>query len=68
MDYDKERWRKIARGNIERNLAQCIEEDGADAVFDSAYTLAVDALIDAGCDRNLAMSIAKEEAQMFAQS
>jgi len=65
--YNKEKWREIARGNIERNLAQCVEEDGEDAVYDSAYTLALDALIDAGCNPDLAMSIAKEEAASFAQ-
>jgi hypothetical protein len=64
---EKEKWREIARGNIERNLADCVEEDGEDAVFDSAYTLAIDALHDAGCDPDLAMSIAYEEAQALAQ-
>jgi len=60
-------WHEIARGNIERNLANCTEEDGEDAVHDSAYTLALDALLDAGCEPILAREIATEEAAAFAQ-
>lgn len=68
----KEEWREIARGNIERHIGDVAaeyetEEAAADAIYDEAYTLAIDSLIDAGCPSDLAMSVAKEVAQCYAQ-
>jgi hypothetical protein len=59
-------WREIARGNIERHLGDC--EASEDSIYDEAYTLAFDALVDAGCPERKARELASEAAQPFAQS
>lgn len=59
---------EIARGNIERHLGDVVEEDmSPDAIYDEAYTLAFDALADAGVDHATARGIAAKVAQCFAQ-
>lgn len=64
----KEQWLEIARGNIERHLGDCVDGDASeDSIYDEAHTLALDALIDAGCPEDLRGSIAQEVAQCFAQ-
>jgi hypothetical protein len=71
MTYDE--MKELARGNVERNLGDAIAEDcddgepSADLIYDEAFTLAVDALIDAGVDNKTAGIIATEIAQSFAQ-
>jgi len=67
---DENQLREIARGNIERNLGCCIDDPenvNADTIYDEAYTLAFDALHDAGWPAEVASKIAREMAQMFAQ-
>ena len=63
---------EIARGNIERHLGDVAadyesEEEAADAIYDEAYTLAFDALADAGIDHAKAGQIAARVAQCYAQ-
>lgn len=63
---------ELARGNIDRHLGDVYadygsEEEAADAIFDEAYILAFDALIDAGIDHRTARSIAQDLAQRYAQ-
>ena len=58
---------ELARGNIEQNLSDAVAEDGEDAVYDSAYVLAFDALADAGIDSFTAGEVAQHVAQGFAQ-
>jgi hypothetical protein len=63
---------EIARGNIERHLGDIAadydcEEDAADAIYDEAYTLGFDALVDAGIDHITAGKIAQSVAQCYAQ-
>jgi hypothetical protein len=63
---------EIARGNIERHLGDVAadydsEEDAADAIYDEAYTLAFDALHDAGIPDVKARAIAGSVAQRYAQ-
>lgn len=68
---------EIARGNIERHLADVSEEyeeeyevgseEYAGAIYDEAYTLGFDALADAGVDHLKAGEIATRVAQCFAQ-
>lgn len=63
-------WEDIARGGIERHLGDCFdgEEDPTpDAIFSEAYTLAFDALHNAGCPIDEARRIAQEQAQNLAQ-
>ena len=67
MAREADRLREIARGNIERHLADASAEDGPDAIYDSAYTLGFDALVDAGVPLPEARQIASEVAQLFAQ-
>ena len=58
----------IARGNIERNLGMDLDGDSSDdQIYDEAYTLALDALIDAGIPLEDAREIAIEQAQLHAQ-
>jgi hypothetical protein len=57
---------EIARGNVEANLSDAVVEDGADAIHDSAYVLAFDAVIDAGGSLAEARRIAGDLAQSFA--
>lgn len=53
--------KEIARGNVERHLGDvCEGEDSADSIYDEVYTLAFDALHDAGVPDETARSIAKE--------
>lgn len=63
---------EIARGGIERNLGDVAadyesEEALADAIYDEAYTLAFDALADAGVEHAQARKIAASVAQCYAQ-
>jgi len=62
----RNRYREIARSNIERHLGDC-ECETADAIYDNAYTLAVDAIHDAGAPFEMACVIAREVAQCYAQ-
>ncbi len=61
---DDDRWTEIARGGIEQGLG---EEEGEDAIYDSAFALAYDALIDAECSENTASRIARQVAMCYAQ-
>ena len=60
-----EQMREIARGNIERNAAWD-EDASADTIHDEVYTLAFDALHDAGVDDDTARAVAREMAQGYA--
>lgn len=67
-----EKLEEIARGNIERHLGDVVadyedEESAADAIYDEAYTLAFDALADAGVDHKKAQDIAQRIARGYAQ-
>lgn len=55
---------EVARGNVERHLGDC---ESPDDIFDNAYTLAFDALVDKGTDHTLAREIAQRVAQCYAQ-
>ena len=62
----------IARGGIERHLGDVAadydsEADAADAIYDEAYTLGFDALVDAGVSHEEARKIAASVAQCYAQ-
>ena len=62
---------ELARAIVERNLGADFipdEEPTPDAIFDDAFTLAVDALIDAGVERSEAQRVARGVAMMFAQT
>lgn len=61
---NKERLLEIARGSIERHLGDC---ESPDDLYDNAYTLAFDALHDAGVSGDLCRSIAQEIAMCYAQ-
>lgn len=65
-DMTPERMREIARGNIERNLSDAVAEDGEDAMYDTVYTLAFDALHDAGVSSHEAGEIASQLAMEYA--
>lgn len=56
---------QIARGAIERHLGDGAET--ADAIYDAAFSIAHDALLDAGYDSRTASRIASEQAQLVAQ-
>lgn len=65
---ERERLEEIARGNVERHLGDvCEGDDSADAIYDEAYTLAHDALIDADVNPMLACELAREVAMCYAQ-
>jgi hypothetical protein len=57
---------EIARSNVERHLGD-VEAESVDAIYDEAYTLAFDALHDAGVSDELARQIAQQVAQCYAQ-
>lgn len=64
--------REIARGGIEKHLGDvCTGDDSADHIYDEAYTIALDALIDnplsKSCPHETATLIALEQAQLVAQ-
>lgn len=64
----KEQMEEIAWGNVEQNIGCCVDAgDSADSVYDEAYTLAFDALADAGIDHETARGVAVNVAQRFAQ-
>lgn len=68
----KEKMMEIARGGIESHLGDVAAEydsaeAAADAIYDEAYTLAFDALADAGVDHATAGTVAKEIAMCYAQ-
>lgn len=56
---------EIARGNIERHLDS--EDMSEDAIYDDAYTLAFDALVDAGVTHATARAVAARAAQGYAK-
>lgn len=62
---------ELARGNVERNLgADWDPEEGeitADYIYDDAYVLAFDALVDAGVSIEEARRVGQMVAQTFAQ-
>lgn len=63
---------EIARGNIEQHLGDVAseyenEEAAADAIYDEAYTLGFDALVDSGIDHDTARRIAASVARCYAQ-
>jgi hypothetical protein len=58
-------YREIAMGNVERHLGDV--DPTPDAIYDEAYTLAFDALHDAGVEDATARRIADEVARCFAQ-
>lgn len=60
-----ERLQGIAQGALERHLGDVAED--ADSIYDEAYTIAFDALHDAGVDDWTAGEIASELAQRHAQ-
>lgn len=58
----------IARGAIERHLGDVLgEEHTADMIYDEAFAIAHDALVDAGVLPGLASLVAQVEAQKIAQ-
>lgn len=58
----------LAWGAVERNLGNVVDgEDSADAIYDEAYTLAFDALANAGVSHATARGVACQVAQRFAQ-
>lgn len=57
---------EMARGNIERGAEWC-ETASADTIYEECYTLAFDALHDAGVERNTASRIARQVAMGHAQ-
>ena len=57
---------EIARGAIERNLGDVVD-DSPDSVYDNAFVLAHDALMDRGIDPRTCSRIAQAEAQKIAQ-
>jgi len=70
MSRDQELF-EIARGNVERHLGDIVtdyesEEAAADAIYDEVFTLAFDALHDAGVHDDKAREIAINLAQSYA--
>lgn len=65
---NKTEMEELALGNIERHLGDVVEEGmSADAVFDEAFILGLDALLDAGVPLSEARAVAEELAMRFAQ-
>jgi hypothetical protein len=59
---------EIAPRAIERHLGDVIDsDDSADAIYEEAYTIALDALVDSGLDFREAGTIASAAAQSIAQ-
>lgn len=58
--------KELARGNIESH-AEWDEEASADAIYDECYTLAFDALHDAGVADDTAGQVAVQVAMSYAQ-
>jgi hypothetical protein len=65
-DAEWNRLKDIGRGNVERH-ADWAEDASTDEIHDAVYELAVDKIIDSGCDPELARAVAKELAMEFAQ-
>ncbi len=59
--------RDIAIGGIEQGVDCDPDTVSADTMYEECYTLAFDALVDAGYDNFTAGSVASTEAQRFAQ-
>jgi len=67
-EHSDEELSEIARGGIERHLGDvCDGGSSADAIYDEAYTLGFDALVDAGVSPDIARQYAREQAQLIAQ-
>ncbi len=64
-----ERYLEIARGAIERHLGDVCdgETDSADRIYDEAFVLAHDALLDQGIDAVTASRVARQAALLLAQ-
>jgi uncharacterized protein YbjT (DUF2867 family) len=59
--YEMDHWRKIASDNINRHLGDVVDADTpANKIYEEAWTLAWDALVDAGCAESLAGIVAAE--------
>ena len=59
---------ELARWAIERHLGDVVESGGSvDELYDNAFCLAHDALLDAGIDARTATKIAQYQAQLIAQ-
>jgi hypothetical protein len=59
---------EIARGAIESHLGDVIDGDASpEDIYEEAYTIALDALVDCGVDLLIAGQIACEEATRIAQ-
>lgn len=64
----KERMQEIARGNIDKHIGDVIEDpEDKETVYEEAYTLGLDALVDAGVSLETARPIAHEIANSYAQ-
>lgn len=60
--------RAVARGAIERHLGDVAADyDNVDAMYDEAYTLAFDALVDLDLDHQISAQVAHEEALKIAR-
>lgn len=57
----------IARGAIERSLGDVCDPNSPDSIYDEAFVLAHDALIDEGVPADVATRIAQRCAQDVAQ-
>lgn len=65
---DLERYREVARGGIEKHLDDvCTGDDSADHIYEEAYIIALDALIDnplsKSCSLETARLVAQEQAE-----
>jgi hypothetical protein len=58
---------EVARGNIERHIGDVEDPLNVDAIYDEAYTLGFDALVDKGVEAVTARAVAREVAIGFAQ-
>lgn len=64
MTRSRDEWLEVARGNVERNLADSV--DTPDSIFDNVYILAFDAMHDEGCSDELARELAQWLAMGYA--
>ena len=66
MDDRLETLKQLARDNIDRHLGDaCDSDDDPEVIADNAYTLAFDAVYDAGASREIARQVAAEISKGF---